>query len=90
MFVFAPAISVATGVFVANFIVHGSPVAKNKGVEVEGGGDYALIIVRARASEMLSGLCEHDKTMNTEFMILTFVPLVGVAYFLEFFLAGKV
>ncbi len=85
MFVFAPAISVAAGVFDANFIVPGSPVAKNKGVKVEGGGgDYALIIVRARASEMLSGLCEHDKTMNTETMILTFVTVVGVAYFLEF------
>jgi hypothetical protein len=52
-----------------NFIVPGSPVAENEGVKVEGGGDYALIIVRARASEMLSGLCEHDKTMNTDFMI---------------------
>ncbi len=86
MFVFAPAISVATGVFVANFIVTGSPVAENEGVEVEGGGgDYALIIVRARASKMLSGLCEHDKTMNTETMILTCVPVVGVAYVPEFF-----
>ena len=37
LFVFAPAISVATGVFVANFIVTGSPVAENEGVEVEGG-----------------------------------------------------
>ncbi len=86
MFVFAPAISAAAGVFVANFIVPGSPVAKNEGVEVEGGGgDYALITVRACASKMLSGLCEHNKTMNTENMILTFVPVVGVAYFLEFF-----
>ncbi len=41
--------------------------------------------MRARASKMLSGLCEHDKTMNTETMILSFVPVVGVAYFLEFF-----
>jgi hypothetical protein len=40
--------------------------------------------VRAHASEMLSGVCEHDKTMNTETMILTFVPVVGVAYFLDF------
>ncbi len=85
LFVFAPAISVAAGVFVANFIVPRSPVAKNEGVEVEGGEDYALIIVRARASEMLSGLCEHDKTVNTETMILTFVPVVGVAYFPDFF-----
>ena len=40
--------------------------------------------MRAHASKMLSGLCEHDKTMNTETMILTFVPVVGVAYFLVF------
>ncbi len=30
-------------------------------------------------------LCEHNKTMNTETMILTFVPVVRVVYFLEFF-----
>ncbi len=30
------------------------------------------------------GLCEHDKTMNTETMILTFVHVVWVAYFLDF------
>ena len=84
MIVFAPAISVTAGVFGANFIFPGSPVAENEGVEVEGGGDYAVIIVRARASKMLSGLCENDKTMNTEFMILTFVPVVGVAYFQDF------
>ncbi len=39
--------------------------------------------MRARASKI--GLCEHDKTMNTETMILTFVSVVGVAYFPEFF-----
>ncbi len=85
LFVVAPAISIAAGVFVANFIVPGSPVAKNEGVKVEGGGGLSLIIVRALVSEMLSGLCEHDKTMNTEFMILTFAPVDGVVYFLEFF-----
>ncbi len=59
---------------------------RTRGLNLRGGGDYALIIVRARASKMLSGLCEHDKTiMNTETMILTFVPVVGVAYFLYFF-----
>ncbi len=41
--------------------------------------------MRARSSEMLSGLCGNDKTMNTETMILTFVPVVRVAYFLDFF-----
>jgi hypothetical protein len=63
---------------------------RTRGSKLRGGGDYALIIVRARASEMLSGLCKHDKNMNTEFYDFDFCACGWGCVLFRIFWAGKV